>query len=349
MLLDSETLELAPCASEVIARLQGDGRFKLELPASQVEIVTTPAGTVGEAAAQLLDARRTLAERTGAQARPAAAGVAPLGSGIGQLNRLESYRHTVDEYGPIARRQLVCALQVHVSVSGADRALAVYNAARSFLPLLAALAANGTYYEGRDSGLASVRPKLSGLLPRQGVPPPISSWEEHAAALAWGATSATSASARTWWWELRPHPQFGTLEFRVPDAQATVADAAAIAAVVQALTAQLAERHDAGEELPVAASWRIEENRWSACRHGVEGQMADLRTGALDPTRRRLQALIEALAPVAGQLGSTASLEHAAKLAERNGAIVQRQLGAGGGAAAVASSLTERFLDPFEG
>src|SRR2546423_1144476 len=80
------------------------------------------------------------------------------------------------------------------------------------------------FYEGRDAGLASARPKLCELLPRQGVPPAITSWEEHADALAWGAASVTFAAPRTWWWELRPHPGFGTLEFRVPDGQTTVAD-----------------------------------------------------------------------------------------------------------------------------
>jgi carboxylate-amine ligase len=349
MLLEPETLEPAPRARDVISALGGDPRFKLELPASQVEIVTIPTRAVPEAAAQLLDARRKLVEWTGALVRPASAGVPPLGSGVGELNRLEAYEHTIEEYGPIARRQLVCALQVHVSVPGADRALAVYNAARSYLPLFAALAANGAFYEGRDTGLASVRPKLSELLPRQGVPPAISSWDEHAGALAWGAASATSRSARTWWWELRPHPQFGTLELRVPDAQATVADAAGIAAVAQALAAWLAERHDSGERLPVAASWRIEENRWSACRHGVEGTMADLGTGRLRSTRDCLEELIETLAPVADRLGAGDSLAGAVRLTACNGALVQRQVAADGGAFAVARSLAERFLEPWPG
>jgi carboxylate-amine ligase len=349
MLLDPQTHELAPRALEVVSGLDGDPRFKLELPASQVEIVTTPAATVPEAAAQLIEARRVLAGHAEPAVRPAGAGVPPLGSGIGQLNRLEAYEHTIEEYGPIARRQLVGALQVHVSVPGADRALAVYNAARSFLPWLAALAANGAFYAGHDSGLASVRPKLGELLPRQGVPPAISSWEDHADALAWGVASGTSRVPRTWWWELRPHPRFGTLEFRVPDAQATVADAAGVAAVAQALTAWLADRHDSGEELPVAASWRIEENRWSACRHGVEGTMADLDTGEARPTRARLEELIELLGPVAGRLGAGDALEEAARLTDRNGALVQRQVSAAGGASAVARSLAERFLEPWPG
>src|SRR5205085_6691918 len=97
------------------------------------------------------------------------------------------YEPVMRAYGPIASRQLVCALQVHVSIGDADRALAVYNAARSYMPLLAALAANAPFYESRDTGLASVRPKLGELLPRQGVPPAIESWEAYAEPFRWVA------------------------------------------------------------------------------------------------------------------------------------------------------------------
>jgi carboxylate-amine ligase len=349
MLLDRYSLELAPSAPEVLAALDGDPRFKLELPASQIEIITPPARTVPEAAAELLAARRELAERTAELVALGAAGVHPTSPGVGELNRLEPYSHTIREYGPIARRQLVCAFQVHVSVPGAERALAVYNAARSYLPWLAALAANGPFYEGRDTGLASVRPELSGLLPRQGVPPEIAVWEDYADALEWGAASGAFPGARTWWWELRPHPRFGTLEFRVPDAQTAVGDGAAVAAVIQALAAWLGERHDSGEQLPVAASWRIEQNRWSACRHGVEGEMAELRTGALSPTRQCLAELIGVLRPVAVRLGAGDEIGRAARLIERNGALAQRQIAADGGAPAVARWLSERFLEPLSG
>jgi carboxylate-amine ligase len=349
MLMDPETLALVPRAREVIGALDGDPRFKLELPASQMEIITAAHPTVGEACAELIVARSDLAGAAAGIARPGTAAVHPLSAGVGALNELGVYQHTIAEYGPIAARQLVCAFQVHVAVPGAERALAVYNAARSYLPLLAALAANGVFYEGHDSELASVRPKLSELLPRQGVPPAISSWEEHAAALAWGTAAGSLNGPRTWWWELRPHPQFGTLEFRVPDAQSSVGDGAAVAALIQALAAWLAERHDGGELPPVAPTWRIDENRWSACRHGVEGEMVDLETAARTPTRELLRELIETLRPTARRLGAEHDLDRAGKLVDVNGAIAQRRAAEAGGAPAVARSLADRFLEPLSG
>ncbi len=238
----------------------------------------------------------------------------------------------------VARRQLVFALQVHVAIRGADRALAVYNAARSYLPELAALAANAPFHGGRDTGMASARPLVGENLPRQGVPPAMASWEAFAAAFAfvsWGGGGR-------WWWELRPHERHGTLELRVPDAQATLLDAAGVAAAGQALLVWLAERYDAGEALPVHETWRIEENRWSATRWGVEGDMRDLDRGDREPTRVRLHRLLEAIGPVADRLGCARELQQAHALAEANGAVRVRAAAAGDPHAA-ARWLMERY------
>ncbi len=343
MLLDAATLDLAPRAPEILAQLGGDPRFKLELPASQMEIVVAPTATVAEAVAALAQARRHLAAAVAdAGLCLAAAGLHPFARPEGPLNRSERYDATEAEYGMIARRQLVFALQVHVAIRGADRALAVYNALRSWLPELAALAANAPFHCGRDTGLASARPIVAENLPRQGVPPALRSWEEYAAALHWVGDRAR------WWWELRPHAGHGTLELRVPDAQATVADAAAVAAVAQALAVLLAERFDAGEPLATHETWRIEENRWSACRWGVEGELRDLDSGRATPTRARLHAMLDLLEPVAERLRCVPQLEHARALVERNGALRLRAA-AGGDPVAAARWLADRFLAELAG
>ncbi|MDQ3587216.1 MAG: YbdK family carboxylate-amine ligase, partial [Actinomycetota bacterium] len=271
--------------------------------------------------------------------------VHPFAAADGVLNSGERYERALADYGPAARQQLVCALQVHVAVGGPERALAVYNALRSYLPELAALAANAPWHTGRDSGLASIRPKLAEALPRQGIPPAISSWEAFAGELRWGRVSNTVPEPRRWWWELRPHPYFGTLELRLPDSQTTLREAAAIAAVAHSLVGWLAARHDAGDPLAVADTWRIGENRWSALRWGVEGSLADLETGERRPTRARLHHLLDELGPTAAELGCAEQLSAAHALAERNGAMAQREVVADGGVLALAGWLAERFLD----
>jgi carboxylate-amine ligase len=348
MLLDPDGHELAPTAPEVLALLPDDGSFKLELPASQLEIMSGPADTVLEVCHVAWTGRKELVRRAHGLVKLAAAGTHPFSPGIGELNGLTRHQDTVSAYTPLVQRQLVCAFQVHVAPGEADRALSVYNAARSYLPLLAALSANAPFYEGQDSGLASVRPKLCELLPRQGVPPPLASWDELAGFLRWGSTARLFRPG-AWWWELRPHWRFGTLEFRVPDGQSSLADAAAVAAVVHALVVWLGRRHDAGERLETAPAWMIAENRWSACRDGVESRMADLRTGASRTTRSCLYELLDELEAVSLDLGSRSLLSHARQLVECNGAMRQRGIAASGGMTGLSEWLCERFLEPLSG
>jgi carboxylate-amine ligase len=328
MLLDPQTLDLAPRAREVLDALDGDPRFTLELPAAQLEIVLPPAATVGEAMRDLAAARARLTAAVGGELRCAAAGVHPFTAPLGVLSTGARYADIAARYGAVANAQLVSALQVHVAVRGADRALAVYNALRGELPLVAALAANAPLHAGRDTGLASVRPQISGLLPRQGVPPVLESWEAYAAAL------AHLESPSHWWWEVRPHLIHGTLEIRVPDAQPSVAEAGAVVAVAHALVAWLAERFDAGEQLPARPRWEIEEDRWLATRYGVRG-----------PLRERVHALLDALEPVAARLGCAAELERARRLAGDPGSERVRAVFARRRARGTVAALADAFDD----
>ena len=329
MLLDRETLDLAPRAAEVVDALAGDPRFTLELPAAQVEIVLPPLRTTAEVADALLAARADLAavcEPMGL--RLAGAGAHPFAAALGELNRGERYDRILEEYGDVARRQLVFALQVHVCVRPADAAMRVYNHLRPYLPLVAALAANAPLHEGRDSGLASVRPTISELLPRQGMPP-LLSWESYAEEM------DALGDPALWWWELRPHPRHGTLEVRVPDTQATVAESAAIVAVVHALVAALAE--DA--VLPAAAApsdaVALEADRELAYRHGVGGPLAP-----------RVHALLEALAPFGERLGCAAHLATARTMAERGGGAERLRVAfERRGARGAVEDLVDRFLE----
>ncbi len=340
MLLDPATLDLAPLAGLALELLEDDPRFKPELPACQLEIVTRPCRSAREVAAALTTGRRDLAAALGDHACLAAAGAHPFGAPEGPISPGRRYAAARTEFGRLAHRQIVSALQVHVAVRPADRALAVYHGLRNHLPELAALAANAPFYAGEDTELASVRPKIAEQLPRQGVPPTLASWGELADAYAWRERSGYLGD---WWWELRPHPRYGTIELRVPDAQSSVADAAAVVAVVHTLAARLAAGYDAGEVPIPAAGWRIAENRWSACRHGSAGRLADLETGEPRPTRERLAELIEGLAPFARELGCVEELDSARALAREGGAARMRRAAAGSPHRATAW-LRDRFV-----
>jgi carboxylate-amine ligase len=339
MLLDPETFDLAPVAPQVLERLGDDPRFKLELPAAQLEIALPPARSVADLAEQLAVARREAAAASEGLALLAGAGLHPFASAEGPVNQGDRYEWLVHEYGTVARRQLVFALQVHIAVGGADRTLAVYNALRAHLPDLAALAANAPFHEGRDTGFASFRPIVADMLPRQGMPPPIESWEAWADDLAWGARAGRVPGPSQWWFELRPHPAFGTLELRVPDTQPTVAESAAIAAVAHALVARLVEHPRGG-----IASWRIEENRWVAARHGLAGTFADLHTGESVAVREHLHALLDELEPYAEALGAASEFAFARSMVEANGSDRMRAAAADDPLGA-AKWLARRFLE----
>ncbi len=342
MLLDPETLDLLPRAREVLGRLEGDRRFKPELPAAQIELITEPTVEVGSIADSLARGRRDLAEAARGIGLLAAAGGHPFTASEGALDGDERFRMIHDRYGSAARIQLVFGLHVHVRVTGAERALAVHNALRSYLGELGALAANAPLQQGLDSGYASVRPRVSAALPRQGVPPAFAELSDFARALEWGQAAGAVPEPRFWWWELRLHPAFGTIEVRVPDQQTRARESAAVAALVHALVVDLCKRYDVGEPLTVHPSWRIAENRWSATRYGLEGTLADLETGERLSTRERIAQLIEKVAPSAPPSAEPA-LADARSLVEKNGSLRQREA-AVGTPEEVTRSLVSQFL-----
>ena len=345
MLLHPENLDLLPADPAILARIADRPRFRREFVASQLEIGAPVCRDAGEAARELRQGRRELEEALRGRARLAAAGVHPFAPAVGELTPGGRFARLAEEYRWAGPRALVSALQVHVALPGSDRALAVFNALRSYLPELAALAGNAPLHEGVDTGLASVRPKLCEHLPRQGLPPALESWAELIALLEWGRAGALFPDATQLWWELRLHPGFGTLEIRVPDAQTTPHDCAGVIAVAHGLVAWLAERHDAGERLPVHPTVRIAENRWRALRHGLHGRMVDLDTGRPESTRERLWRLLEDIRPAAERIGSGPELSHARSLLAGNGADRQRALAGELGL----TGLVRHMADAFSG
>jgi glutamate---cysteine ligase / carboxylate-amine ligase len=345
MLLRAETFELAPEVPRVLSALAGDERFTDELPASQVEIRTVPCATLAALNDQLVASRRDLAKGLDESFALAGAGVHPLAPARGELNPGERFRPTRRTVGDaVLERQLVFAFQVHVAPGDPACALAVYNALRSYLPEIAGLAANAPFLEGADTGLASVRPQISLLLPRQGVPPSFSAWREFTEALDWEQAGALMPSAASWWWEVRPRPSLGTLEVRVPDTQTTLAEASVIAALVHCLVMWLGNRHLAGEKLPVHASWRIAENRWLAARDGGDAELVDLDSGVREPLRQRLAGMLEDLAETASALDCVQELEGIEGLVRENGAARQRAVVREEGIEALPAWLASRFL-----
>jgi carboxylate-amine ligase len=323
LLLDADTLAPAPAAEAALRLAGGDTRLKGELRASQVEAVTPVCVSVADVARELASVRRLLGLNLAREnVLVAGAGTHPLAPAPGPLSRTPRYRRLAADHPWAAAHVLTCGLHVHVAVGGADRALAVHDALRSYVPELIALGANAPYYRGEDSGLATVRPKLNEAWPRGGVPPAFGSWRALAEHVAWGRDGGAFADTSELWWDVRLNAEHGTIEVRAADTQTRAADAAAIVAFVQSLVRDLAARYDAGEELRVHPTERIAENAWLAMRDGLTGHLIDLDTGVRVPTSERLRGLAEHVRPTAAALGCEAELR-----------LVEPLLLAGGGAA----------------
>lgn len=318
-----------------------DARFKTELPAAQLEHMTVPHRTLDGLAAALRTARSALV--AGADGLGfASAGTHPTAPLIDSVPDQPHYREMLAEHPWSARQQMVAALQVHVAVGPAPVAVAVHDALRSYLPDLLALSAASPFSNGRDTGLAAVRPLIATMLPRQGVPPAWGSWERYAQTRTWWEHAGVTEERRIWW-EARLRPAFGTIEVRVADGQPTSAQAAALATLIAGLACRLAQRARDGEPLAVHPTERIAENRWRAVRDGRSALLADLDSGDLEPLERRIQRLCEDVAPVVEGLGGSGLLAGVSDLLRSNGADQQRAAAEGHGAQGAARWLAEVF------
>jgi carboxylate-amine ligase len=344
MLVERESLDLAPVIDEVLPLLGNDRRYAPELRAAQIEIITPVCATAADACRELGHARKHLVETLNGSWRILASGTHPFSTRHGQITQADRYRQIADEYVWAATRSLVCGLHIHVAVCGADRSLAVYNALRSYVPELAALGANSAFTAGMDTGMASIRPKFNEGYPRSGVPPAFRTWEDLVRFVEWGRHGGLFPDASHFWWEMRPHPMHGTIEIRVADTQTRVDDATAIVAVVQALVAMLAERFDDGAALPVHETYWITENAWRAHRYGVRGWIVDLETGERVATRDRLACLLDDLEPYAERFDGSAQLTDARALLAGNGAERERYVFAREGV----EGLTRWLVDETE-
>ncbi len=343
-LLDPTTYELTPVVEQVLASVpEADrGEVKHELMQSVVETSTTVCANVEEAVADLTRLRRLVLESAeAAGAVVASAGTTPVSRWEGQaITDKPRYRDIVAKLQWVARRELIFGLHVHVGVDSVDKCMYVFNAIREDLPLLLALSANSPFWQSSTTGLQSARIKVFDAFPRSGMPHAFpGGWDELETMLERGKRSGLIPDHTYVWWDVRPHPEFGTIEIRICDAQTRLRDTAGLAALVQALVAWHGDRFDAGipaGDLP--PHMLIEENRWSAARYGLDGEMVDFRNDTLVPTRHLLAQLLDNVEPVARRLGSTEWFDQIAGMLHQTGAARQLDAWLAGGKSNVATA-----------
>jgi carboxylate-amine ligase len=328
-LVNGESYELTQRFDEVLAAAGGDERIKPELMQSTAEVATTVATSVGEAVEKAAELRRAVvaaAEQRGA--RIVSAGTHPFSRWEHQeITDEPRYAEIVDSLQWVAERGLIFGLHVHVGIGSAEQAIHVANALRTSLPELLALSTNSPFWHGRDTGLASTRSKIFDAFPRSGLPPTFSSWQEFERLIARGVRTGSFEDYTYIWWDLRPHPRFGTIEIRVCDGQTRLETVAAIVALVQSLAAALADRYEREGALPVEPVTLVAENKWRAARYGLDAELIDFERDTVRPAADAVRALVEQGAPFAERLGCAHELGQVERLLGRgSGAAEQRRV-----------------------
>jgi carboxylate-amine ligase len=224
---------------------------------------------------------------------------------------------------PTARREPTFGLHVHVGVPDAEAAIHAGNRLRTHIPLLLALSVNSPFWQGRDTGLASARTPLFQAFPRVGIPRAFADYAEYVEAVDVLIRCDAVPEPTFLWWDVRPQPRFGTVELRIMDAQTTLADAAALAALMQCIVRlEVEEGEDAAE--PPLPQEVLAENRFLAARDGMDAELIEPGLGRRVPARGQLDDLVVACRPHAEDLDCAAELDRVASLGERTGA--KRQL-----------------------
>ena len=337
--VDAGTRQLRSSASELLAVL-GQGheggahpKAKHELLESTVEIITGVCATVPEARADL---EGTLAEL---RAETDRRGIELLCSGTHPFSRWEDqdispdprYARLVEEMQWAARQLQIFGIHVHVGVRSPEKAIAIANALSSYIPHFLGLSASSPYWMGQDTGLASARSKIFEALPTAGIPYQLDGWPEFERFMTTLISARAISSIREVWWDIRPHPHFGTVELRICDGLPTMAEVAAVAAMSHCLVEWMNGVYDRDGALPTSRSWIVRQNKWRAARHGVEAEIIVDDDGHLVPLRDAVADLVTQLGPVAARLGCEEELQHLLVMVERPSYVRQREVVAAGG------------------
>jgi carboxylate-amine ligase len=322
--LDPETLGLTNRFEELQSAAQGtvlEDHLVGELIASEVEVRTGRCDSFDEASTRLGERRQQLYELADSVGVAlAATGTHPWSPWQEQrIIDTPHYRRNDEILRYVVWRNNSFGLHVHVAIAGPDRAIAVCNGLRNFLPELLAVSASSPFVEAVDTGLHSARTQIfTRMFPRCGVPDAYDGWDgfERYVRFLYGTGSIDEHTQL--WWSVRPHLAFPTVEIRICDGQPDLAEARALSALCYSLAARVARALDEGEPLPSHPNRLIEENLWRAIRYGLSGELIDLSTGDVRPARAHLERLLEWVQPVADELGCGGLLAiPAANAAER--------------------------------
>src|SRR5437899_2404326 len=318
MILDAETLELVN-AIETLLEPAPAGEIKPELMESVLEVSTAPCANTSEAGQQLRALRGQVA-RTAAEKGMAigAAGTHPFAMWEDQrIVARPRYRDLISALRFVARQELIFGVHVHVGIDDPDKAIHIANGMRVHVPMLLALSANSPFWRADATGLQSTRTPIFRAFPRVGIPPRYDNWHDFERRIDFMTQTRVIEDYTYLWYDVRPHPNFGTVEVRACDSQTRVEHTLGLAALIQALVKELGEHFDAGKKLGRFPYEMLDENKFIAARHGLEGELVDLPKATRVPTKQLVQRVLKRVRGHAEELGSADDLDAVQDILDR--------------------------------
>jgi carboxylate-amine ligase len=328
-IIDPDTRELRSRVNEMLEEGQmilGE-QIKPEMHQSMIEVGTGICKDVKEARADVVKLRRTIAELAGKKGLAiVAASTHPISHWADQqITEHERYFQLIEELQQTARALLIFGMHVHVGVADREAAIAVMNAARYMLPHVYALSTSSPFWIGRNTGMKSYRYEVFKQFPRTGIPDYFNSVSEFDNYVNLLVKTGCIDNGKKIWWDVRPHPFFPTLEYRVCDIPSRVDETIAIAALFQAITAKLYKLYRQNMGFRLYRRALIEENKWRAARYGLDGKLIDFGKRQEVDTRALIRELMEFVDDVVDELGSREEISYVYRILE-TGTSADRQL-----------------------
>ncbi|MBL8230117.1 MAG: carboxylate-amine ligase [Bryobacterales bacterium] len=328
--IDPETRDLR---SHIETELLNQGkrvlkeRVKAELHQSVVEVGTGICKNIQEARADLHELRSSIIDLGRRNdLRIAAASTHPFADWKTQEIYPDPRYHTiVEDMQQVARANLIFGLHVHVGIEDKETVIHIMNAARYFVPHILALSTNSPFWLGLDTGLKSYRCKVFDKFPRTNLPDYFSSYSEYENMVKLLIQTNCIDNAKKIWWDLRPHPTFSTLEFRVMDLPMRLDETIAIAALIQATVAKLYKLYEANQGFRLYRRMLIMENKWRAARYGKDGKLIDFGKRIEVPFQSLMDEYLDLVDDVLDDLGSREEINYIRTILER-GTGADRQL-----------------------
>ncbi len=328
MILDHKTRDLASGAPLILEHFDGDERVKAELLDSIIEINTGICENVQQARSDLvnkLDQVTRVANENGMDLM--SMGTHPFARwSDAHVTRTPRYQAFLERMQFPVRRLLITGVHVHIGIESGEKADAVVNSLRRYIPHFIGLSANSPFWDGSATGLASTRMKVFEGMPTAGLPYRLTNYTEFQRLMRTLQRANALESVRELWWDIRPHPGFGTVEVRLFDAVPSIDEMVALAALTQCMVVALSEYYDNAQQLPDLSDWVVRENKWRAVRYGIDADIIVDDEGHSQSLRSSIHEILEKLEPFAARLGCTKELYALQALADGEEPPYKKQL-----------------------